>query len=259
MGNVIFTSTVENRKSGKKTETEFLAEPVFELMTSKGGMTGFHGIIEKDTADLRLYETMKNRASNGLHAGLAALGFDINAKSVDEALKDPRLGRILAGAIEEMIIAVHKETKVPTEEIRAFIMNVAVKGFEETVGDPVTRVARNPLRKTGKAERILAPILNYMKATVSEENPNGIVPKHLCTMLLAEIMYSVPATYTDKYRGTVSTKEEDPELSKGWTLLTETDNGLENFLAKQCGLSTLVPMEKDIIDAMIDIYANGLK
>ena len=109
-------------------------------------------------ANLGLYRKRKLWLVNGLHAAAAFLGLPAGHQTVAEAVSDPfirsRLNEIVVTMAAVLSTQVEEWTQAELVEYGRFNLH----RFETTtLVDPIRRVARNPLRKLGPAERLVGP------------------------------------------------------------------------------------------------------
>jgi hypothetical protein len=289
----ILTTIVENRKGSVSKDgarsLSFLSSQVFELYATEG-MKGLPSVIVKTDEELKIYEKMKNRVSNGLHAGLAALAADEGIKTIAAAMQNKGLYNFIQSALEDIAIATFWElakdqmssqqvhsfkqirtdinplsvllknisdlniTTIPYEEILKFGETVALREFKDSGDDPVSRVARNSKRKVYWGERLAAPCVNFKEFT-------GNYSPYLLKMLLAELLCPFSWKDTDLTDEHLKKDDELPmirgsESSPSSFLLSDTGLCITTFLTNYCGFSAENPQALELAAQLEKMYAD---
>jgi len=109
------------------------------------------------TENLSAYIERKIFTLNCGHAMAAYLGFIKGYNTVDIAILDPEIRKVVLGALEEGGSALIQKYGFKPAEHEAYIQKT-IKRFENPkLKDDVARVGRQPLRKLGRKDRLCGP------------------------------------------------------------------------------------------------------
>lgn len=96
---------------------------------------------------------------NGGHATVAYAGFLKGHKYIHEAVFDPEISSFAGEVLDELgDIVVHKHG-FTNEQIRRYEHNLVVRGSIIEMKDDIARVVRDPIRKLGIRDRLMAPAI----------------------------------------------------------------------------------------------------
>jgi mannitol-1-phosphate 5-dehydrogenase len=125
--------------------------------------TGLKSTIEpkvegmKLTGDLSGYIERKLFTLNCGHAIAAYLGNLKGYKTIDQAIRDPQIRSIVRGAMVEGGAALVKKHGFNPSEHEKYVDKIVTRFENSKLKDDVVRVGRQPLRKLGKADRLVGP------------------------------------------------------------------------------------------------------
>jgi len=125
-------------------------------------------------------------AFNAAHAICAYLGWLRGHLTIDEAVADPFLKPMVAGCLLESrraLVAAHPQLDGDPNAPAAEAMR---RFADPELADPITRVAREPLRKLGPGDRLLGAVELIRGAS-------GRVPSYLSLAVAAALLYRHPA------------------------------------------------------------------
>jgi mannitol-1-phosphate 5-dehydrogenase len=173
----------------------------------------------------RLYE--KLFVYNAGHALAAYLGWLRGHRTVDRAIGDPFVRPVVAGALLEgrrAILAAYPgllcgRSPDHVTDVHAPVADALARYGNTELADPVTRVAREPLRKLGPHDRLLGPVA-LLRGTAHR------VPAHFALGVAAALLYG----YGDE-----SVTTADASAQRLRRLLGE--RGVSAVLAGVCGLA----------------------
>lgn len=115
--------------------------------------------------DFAAYKLRKLWLVNGVHAAIAWLGIPRGHRSIHLALADPAIRPIVESFSRTAAAALAATTNEFDEAGLAGYVAGVLRRFEnERLQDPTVRVARNPLLKLSKGERILGPAIAAERA-----------------------------------------------------------------------------------------------
>lgn len=137
-------------------------EEFYEWVVDQDKLKTDHGIEGMVLAsDLLAYVERKLFTLNTAHAITAYLGYIKGYKTVDEALEDPQIHKIVRGALKESGAALlKKHNHFTKEEHEAYIEKILEGRFKNpNIKDEVTRVGRGPRRKLARGDRLVGPAL----------------------------------------------------------------------------------------------------
>ena len=155
---------------GKK-PTYVVVEEFYEWIVDRNLIKGdleLEGMIKTD--NLMAYIERKLFTLNTGHAITACIGKYKKYKTIDESIKDADIRNIVKGAMGESGEVLIKRYRFDREEHFKYIDKI-IKRFENIyLKDDVERVGRQPLRKLGKNERLIKPLLGTLEYNTSNEN-----------------------------------------------------------------------------------------
>ena len=108
--------------------------------------------------DLSAYLERKLYTLNGPNAVTACLGYRKGYKTIKEALEDREIYDVVWGMMEECGAMLEKRHGFDAEEMLAYRTKLMQRFLNPYIIDSVTRVAREPMRKLAKTDRIIAPM-----------------------------------------------------------------------------------------------------
>jgi mannitol-1-phosphate 5-dehydrogenase len=155
---------------GKK-PTYVVVEEFYEWIVDKNLIKGeltLEGMIKTD--NLMAYIERKLFTLNTGHAITAYIGKYKKHKTIDESIKDGEIRSIVKGAMGESGEVLIKRYDFDREAHFKYIDKI-IKRFENIyLKDDVERVGRQPIRKLGKNERLIKPLLGTLEYNTSNEN-----------------------------------------------------------------------------------------
>lgn len=165
---------------------EVVVEKYHEWDVEKSGFKGeipaIPGMNVVD--DLSAYVERKLFTLNGPNAVTGCLGYLKGIKTVRESLEDEEIYEVVWGMMEEcgkMLEQRHGFSAHQMLEYRSALMERFKNPY---IVDPVTRVAREPMRKLAPDDRIIAP-LNYA-------HQHGVDTPHYYTGIASVLLYECP-------------------------------------------------------------------
>ena len=108
-----------------------------------------------DNQDARLER--KLFMHNGGHAICGYLGFHYGHSYIHEAVADPRVARCVAAACDQLGEVVRRKHGFPAPALEEYKNDLYRRGAIPEMRDQILRVVRQPLRKLGAQERLVAP------------------------------------------------------------------------------------------------------
>ena len=155
---------------GKK-PTYVVVEEFYEWIVDRNLIKGdleLEGMIKTD--NLMAYIERKLFTLNTGHVITAYTGKYKKYKTIDESIKDADIRNIVKGAMGESGEVLIKRYGFDREAHFKYIDKI-IKRFENIyLKDDVERVGRQPLRKLGKNERLIKPLLGTLEYNTSNEN-----------------------------------------------------------------------------------------
>lgn len=124
----------------------------------------------KYTDNLMAFVERKLMTLNTGHAICAYLGHLSGHAEVQDAIVDPRIRKVVEGAMTESGRVLVQRYKFNPEEHAAYIQRV-LKRFENPhIHDVVTRVGRDPIRKLSSNDRLVKPLLGCLEYKLPCDN-----------------------------------------------------------------------------------------
>ena len=155
---------------GKK-PTYVVVEEFYEWIVDRNLIKGdleLEGMIKTD--NLMAYIERKLFTLNTGHAITAYIGKYKKYKTIDESIKDADIRNTVKGAMGESGEVLIKRYGFDREAHFKYIDKI-IKRFENIyLKDDVERVGRQPLRKLGKNERLIKPLLGTLEYNTPNEN-----------------------------------------------------------------------------------------
>lgn len=200
-------------------------EPYYEWVVDESALVGETPAIEGITfvRDLAPYIERKLFTVNTGHAAVAYLGYQKGYKTIDEALADAGVRKVVGSALKETGMVLVGKYGFDKNEHEAYIGKILSRFENPYITDDVTRVGRAPLRKLGGNDRLVGPAKQYMELF-------GHPPANLISAIAAAITYDVP---------------EDTESRTIQQLIRE--KGIEQAITEITGLESGNPMVEQIV------------
>ncbi|MBP9479076.1 MAG: mannitol-1-phosphate 5-dehydrogenase [Sebaldella sp.] len=155
---------------GKKV-TYVMVEEFYEWIVDQSQIKGaldIKGMIKVD--NLMAYIERKLFTLNTGHAITAYIGKLKNHKTIDESILDESIRSVVKGAMKESGEVLIKRYDFDRETHYKYIDKI-IKRFENPyLKDDVDRVGRQPIRKLGKNERLIKPLLGTLEYNVPNDN-----------------------------------------------------------------------------------------
>ncbi len=134
--------------------------------------------------DLTPYEERKLFTNNMGHAVLGYLGYQRRLKTLVEAMQDEWILEILNGALHEAAAVLKERHSFEVGAMARHLERLKCRYANVHLSDTVQRVARDPIRKLGPEERLVAPAQLSLKI--------GQDPQNLCTAIAGALLYDNP-------------------------------------------------------------------
>ena len=158
-------------------------EPYCELPVDAAGFKGDIPPIHhlKPTSNFVGYVERKLFVHNLTHATAAYLGYRKGYSYIYEAIRDDEIRALVEGAGKESCAALAKKRGLDADELAAHVDDLVFRYHNTALADQIARVARDPLRKLGKDDRLIGA------ANLCVEQ--GVAPKHIAIATAAAILY----------------------------------------------------------------------
>ncbi|NOZ27018.1 MAG: hypothetical protein GXP39_03065 [Chloroflexi bacterium] len=194
--------------------TLIVAEPYDRLPVDREGFVGpiprIVGLEPRDRfaawVDWKLY------LHNAGHAVLAYLGYRRGHAYGYEALEDPVVRPWVGRAMRESAQALAAEYAFDLARLEEDVRDLLRRFSNRHLGDPIARLARDPLRKLAPADRLVGAATLCVR--------HGVSPDALAWGIAAALMYDEPS---------------DPQARELQARLA--NEGLDRVLADVCGLA----------------------
>lgn len=203
--------------------TLIIAEPYQHLPVDRHGFVGpippIVGLEPRDHFDA--WVDWKLYIHNAGHAVLAYLGYRRGYRYGYQALEDPQVGPWSAQAMRESARALVAEHGFDPAQLEADIQDLLRRFANRALADPISRLARDPLRKLAPADRLVGAATLCLR--------HGVTPDALSWGIAAGLAFDDPA---------------DPSAVELQRRL-EMD-GLDRVLAEVCGLDPASDLAKQV-------------
>lgn len=164
-----------------------VAEPYQELPVARVSIHGLAphlpGLILAD--NFEAYEARKLLLHNMSHAALAYLGYPCGHEFIWQCAADPTVASACAQATEDVCRALAAEYGMDVGALASFADDLVRRFGNQALGDPIARVAADPLRKLRPEDRLVGAALLCLK--------HGIEPLALAHVIRAALSYDNPA------------------------------------------------------------------
>ena len=131
--------------------------------------------------DLAPYIERKLFIVNTGHAAIAYLGYQAGCRYIHEAIARPDLRTLADAALRESPAGLAARHGLPIAALEDYLQRALARFTTAELADEVTRVARQPRRKLGPRERLIAPARLAVAA--------GIEPRNLARIIAAALRY----------------------------------------------------------------------
>ena len=161
--------------------------------------------------NIQAYYYRKLYTNNLGHAVLGYMGYLRDYKNIVQSINDPEINTILQGALDEagkMLIARYGFREY---DMVSHLEKLVSRFSNEGLSDEVERVARSPIRKLSRGERLLGPAVLCLE--------NGIYPANIIKTIHFAVRYFNP------------NDRESIELNRVYK-----ERGMEHILENICGL-----------------------
>ncbi len=155
----------------------------------------FQGPLEKNIEYLGVDELLNKQwqaklyLHNTAHCIAAYLGAFFGKKYLHEAMEMPYIDKVVSGAMNEMLEALKKQGLIPAEFLNWYA-DKELNRFREKLYDPISRVAREPLRKLDLSGRLIGAA-NFCIS-------NAIEPVNLLTGIVCALNYKSDDGFDDQ-------------------------------------------------------------
>ncbi|KAL9020805.1 MAG: hypothetical protein Q9185_001989 [Variospora sp. 1 TL-2023] len=173
--------------------------------------------------DLNPYIERKLFTVNTGHAAAAYYGYARGKKTVDEALSDSDINKLVHDCLGETSNLIVKKHGISTDEQKAYVEKIIKRISNPYLKDVVERVGRAPLRKLSRKERFVGPASQLAESGDKVDALLGAIEQAF--------------GFVD-----VEGDEESAELSK-----ILKSNGAKDVVGKVCGLEESHPLFDKIL------------
>ncbi|SDC23885.1 D-mannitol 1-phosphate 5-dehydrogenase [Pelagirhabdus alkalitolerans] len=138
-------------------------EPYYEWVVDQEAIKGTKPDIEGITyvSDLAPFIERKLFTVNTGHAVAAYLGYSMSFDTIKEVMDSSQVCPLVRGALEETGRVIVKQYGFDEKEHANYIEKIISRFQNPYISDHITRVARGPLRKLGKNDRLIRPATLY--------------------------------------------------------------------------------------------------
>lgn len=211
-------------------------EPFYEwIIDRKPLRPDFRSIRGAVFADsLEPYMARKLYTVNTGHCVAAYLGHLTGCRTLQEVLKSAPLHRQILQTLEETGALLVRKYGLDPDEQRLYIDKTLERFANPAIVDDVARVARSPLRKLSRGERIVRPLL--------EAHELGMAVPRLTAAAAAALLYR---------------NADDPESLQLQDALRA--NGLSAFIAQHMGIPARHALHAELVAAVDELRAHSAR
>ncbi|KAJ7638699.1 mannitol-1-phosphate 5-dehydrogenase [Roridomyces roridus] len=179
--------------------------------------------------NLAPYNERKLFTLNAGHAITAYLGYLKHLPTVDASIADPDIAAVVRGALfDEAGAALCRKHDFNVKAHGEYIEKIIARFQNAAVKDDVARVGRQPLRKLGRADRLVGPARMCVEL--------GIPVRHLATGIAAALLYH---------------NEDDPQSIEMRNAIES--KGVGQFVTEQTGFEADSDVHTHIIRAYTEL------
>ncbi|TDT51917.1 mannitol-1-phosphate 5-dehydrogenase [Fonticella tunisiensis] len=214
-----------NRDSILQVDVEAFHEWIVDITGFKGDVPQINGMEVTDR--LIAYVERKLFTLNTGHAITAYLGFLKGYKTISESIADANIYHYVKGAMEESGAALIRKHNFDPDMHAKYIEKILNRFSNPYLRDEVLRVGREPLRKLGREDRLVKPLLTALGY--------GIECKALILGIAAALHYENP---------------EDEQSMELRNMIREI--GIAKTLEKVTGISE----DTEVGNKIVEVYKN---
>lgn len=161
-------------------------EPFYEWVVDESQVIGEKPDVDGITyvQDLSPYIGRKLFTVNTGHASVAYLGYANGLPTIAEAVENESVRERVSGVLDETGRLLVEKHGFDEEEHEKYKQKILSRFSNPYISDEVTRVARTPMRKLGREERLVSPALQLLDL--------GHEPTHLAEVISAVLRYDDP-------------------------------------------------------------------
>ncbi len=150
----VITSNTASKQLLEKDELTTITEKGI-LIVEKGNFSLPKPILQANAEQLERHWICKFFIHNAPHAVLSYLGALKKYTYIHEAMSDKNIEKIVLGSINEITNGIIKAKYVPKIFARKYRDKEVARFKNKLLFDPITRVARDPLRKLSRDDRMI--------------------------------------------------------------------------------------------------------
>lgn len=186
-------------------------------------------------AEIDFIERVQNQAArlerklfvyNGAHAACAYFGAQQDCYGIHQALQHPDIAPRMDGVLRELADAVRAEHAFSESTMESYIDDFRRRCMNPGMQDAVARIARHPIRKLGRSERLIGPAI----LAAAHDLPRSMILQAAAAAL----------AYRDP---------NDPESLELGTRLER--DGIQDTLSAVCGLEPVHPLWAELLRACL--------
>jgi mannitol-1-phosphate 5-dehydrogenase len=145
------------------------------------------------------------------HAMCAYFGYQKGYKVIDVCIADDQIKDLVKMAMKDSALALSKQYGIDIKKINDNIDDLIYRFGNHILGDTVSRVGKDPIRKLGNNDRLVGAAINCMS--------QGIRPNNIVKGIVAGLKYDNPG---DEYACKIQSEIKD--------------NGIESCIENICGI-----------------------
>lgn len=152
-------------------------EPFYEWAVEAPQVVGERPRVDGITyvEELSPYIERKLFTVNTGHAAVAYLGYARGLHTVAESIEDDSLREEVSGVLNETGRLLVEKHGFDEEEHERYKQKILGRFRNPYISDEVTRVARTPIRKLGREERLVSPALQLLERGEEPANLAGVI------------------------------------------------------------------------------------
>lgn len=144
-----------------RVRVEAFSEWIVDARGFKGDIPAIEGMIP--TEQLPAYLDRKLLTLNTGHAATAYLGALRGFRTIDEAIANPEIRSLVEGCMRESGEVLIRRYGFDAGSHSEYIEKIMGRFSEKELSDDISRVGRNPMRKLGREDRFIKPLMGCLE------------------------------------------------------------------------------------------------
>lgn len=176
-----FVNTAIDRQSLSKIEDNIniaIVEPYFEWVIDRTQLNpntpySLSNVVLVD--ELQPFIERKLFIVNAEHAAFAYLGAFLGYQTIQQSIADKRINILVRQFLQENSTYFMAKYAMDKSVLESFIEKTIIRHGNPILSDPIVRVGKSPIRKLGKSDRLVSPVVNLHKRSMANDAGKKII------------------------------------------------------------------------------------